>query len=317
MGFFSWLSSIFKTTTIRSSLSFPNAITKEEYYKRKAEKENRALSDTQFWDKLEFDFKKNLELCKTNTCPYCDEKLPERKGKVFKCLSCKNKVYRRRELLTNNEGLFTEQERDVLNNLWDEFQERKAFLELWRKANDIISIKLDENVKYDIKSASQKAMILLRLGKPEFYKKKNLIELRNCRMIEGEFQRRFGTPQQATNCYMQILYLDLLDDFEMAFSNACLDIDNDVDIDDNGKFILSSDKRKRIINQALEEFKIKKTFLAPAIYQWAFEEDLTIEKFEQIFKFNAKNLQEQIKPKPIITPEKAWDKILEYRKDNK
>ena len=235
----------------------------------------------------------------------------KKKIKRYKCPSCKGKIYRKREILTTNEGLFTEQEKETLDNLWHEFQERKAFLGMWRKANEIISIKLDENTKYDIKTASEQAITSLHLGKPEFYKKKKLTDLRNCRMVEGEFQRRFGTVQQATNCYMSILYLDLLDDFEMAFTDACLN--NDIDIDDNGKFILPPDKKKEITKLAIQEFNKKNVFLAPAIYQWAFQEDLSLEKFEQIFKFNAQNLREQIKPKPPITPDEAWQKVLKYR----
>ena len=63
MGLFNWLSSLFKNNTKSSySVSFPNTITKEEYYRRKTEKENKALSNTQFWNKLEVDiFTKNIE----------------------------------------------------------------------------------------------------------------------------------------------------------------------------------------------------------------------------------------------------------------
>lgn len=317
MSFFSWIKSIFqKGTPIINGVSFPNAITKEEYYKRKAEKENKALSDTRFWEKLEVDiFAKNLEYCKNNICPYCGEKLPERKGKSYKCPSCKGKIYRKREILTTNEGLFTEQEKETLDNLLHEYQERKAFLELWRKAQELVNITLDETKKYNIKSAAQQAIIALHMGKVQYYMKKNLVELRNCRMVEGEFQRKFGTIQQATNCYMQILYLDLIDDFETAFSEVCLDCD--VDIDDNGEFIIPKDTKGTILKKALKIFSKKTIYIAPAIYQWAFQEDLTVEKFEQIFKFNAKNLQEQIKPKPPVSPDEAWEKILEYRKDNK
>ena len=55
-------------------------------------------------------------------------------------------------------------------------------------------------------------------------------------------------------------------------------------------------------------------FIAPAIYESAFKEDLPLEKFEEIFLFNANSLVETLQFKPPITPEKAWEKILEYRR---
>ena len=53
----------------------------------------------------------------------------------------------------------------------------------------------------------------------------------------------------------------------------------------------------------------------PHAYDAAFQEDLSLEKFEEIFIFNANSLVETLQFAPPITPEEAWQKILEYRKN--
>lgn len=289
-----------KELTLNVGVNFPNSITREQYSERKAQKEREALASSRFWDELDIDiFNKNIEYCKNNICPYCTEQLPERKGKTYKCPICKNKIYRKK-VLNQGEGLFTEDERDIIDKTCIEYENRKSFLDLWRSANEIIPIKLDENKQYNINSAAQQAIILLHRGKPQFYNQENNIELRNCKMLEGKFQRRYGTPQQATNVYMQILYLDLIDDFDRIFfeyaSNECslFDMDN-------------------IMQKVHKKFKEKEILIAPAIYGWAFNEDLPLEQFEKIFKFNANSLKEQLKFDVLISPDEAWQKILEYR----
>lgn len=49
-------------------------------------------------------------------------------------------------------------------------------------------------------------------------------------------------------------------------------------------------------------------------YKEAFKENLTLEKFEEIFIFNANSLAKTLRFESKITPQKAWEKILEYRK---
>ena len=49
-------------------------------------------------------------------------------------------------------------------------------------------------------------------------------------------------------------------------------------------------------------------------YKEAFKEKLTLEKFEEIFIFNANSLAKTLRFESKITPQKAWEKILEYRK---
>lgn len=49
-------------------------------------------------------------------------------------------------------------------------------------------------------------------------------------------------------------------------------------------------------------------------YKEAFKEKLSIEKLKEIFLFNANSLIKTLQFKPPITPQQAWEKILEYRK---
>jgi hypothetical protein len=48
-------------------------------------------------------------------------------------------------------------------------------------------------------------------------------------------------------------------------------------------------------------------------YQKAFKEKLTEEKFKEIFLFNANSLLKTLQFKPPISPEQAWQKIIEYK----
>ena len=113
----------------------------------------------------------------------------------------------------------------------------------------------------------QKTITNLHFGRKEFYTKKYLFDLRICRYFEGKIQRIYGTKEQATNAFMSVLYLDLIES--------------------------------------------KKVF--PNAYKEAFKEKLSIEKFKEIFLFNANSLAETLQFKAPISPEKAWKKILEYR----
>lgn len=113
----------------------------------------------------------------------------------------------------------------------------------------------------------QKTITNLHFGRKEFYTKENILDLRICRYYEGKMQRLYGRIEQATNAFMSVLYIDIIE------SNKVFD----------------------------------------KAYKEAFKENLTIEKFEEIFMFNANSLVETLQFKPPITPQKAWEKILEYR----
>lgn len=279
----------------KSCLNFPNTITREEYYRRKTKREKLAISKTLFWDELNLDiFLKNLKLNKNNTCPYCGNTLPIRKGKTFKCTSCKNKVFRKREILTSQEGLFTEEERDILDNLWKEYNSRVKFIQLWEETNTLIKIKLDREKQYTVQSAIQQAIIDLHFGKKSIYTKQGFKELRRFRFMEAELQAFCGNITQATNTYMTILYIDLIGDYCTLY-----------------------DFPEELDKETIEEFpEWSHGFIAPAIYGWAFKEDLSLEEYKKLFLFNANNLVKMLNFEPPITPNRAWEKILEYKEEH-
>lgn len=150
-----------------------------------------------------------------------------------------------------------------------ELNKRKKFLKLLLDAQKLVDI----SYKQDKQENIEQVITALHFGKPEYYKKENICKLRNCRLIEGQIQLLYSTVQQATNSFMQILYLDILDD-------SLMDV---------------------------------KTTIAPSIYKWAFQEDLPVEKFENIFIFNAESLSKQLHFRKPITPQEAWGIILEYK----
>lgn len=114
----------------------------------------------------------------------------------------------------------------------------------------------------------QKTITNLHFGRVDFYTEEHLLDLRICRYYEGKIQRLYGTTGQATNAFMSVLYIDLIES-DKIFSKT---------------------------------------------YKEAFREKLTIDKFEKIFLFNANNLAKTLRFEPKITPQQAWEKILEYRK---
>lgn len=65
----------------------------------------------------------------------------------------------------------------------------------------------------------QKTILNLHLGKKEFYTKKQLFNLRICRYFEGELQITCGNQEQATNAFMSVLFIDLIES-EQIFQNA-------------------------------------------------------------------------------------------------
>lgn len=291
---------------IKSSLSFSNACdSKEEYEKRKAKKIELATGGFYFWDKLEIPtLESNIECLKNWICPYCNEKLIERKGRTFKCPHCKEKIFKKRELATKKEGLFTEQQKQEIDLLWDEYHKRIRFLEKYQYIDKIIipeptltTLGNNAKSKYtdDKKKNMQTLISYLHLGLPIYYKKEQVHKLRECRFFEGEFQKDYGTQEQATNAFMSVLYLDLIGDYNTLFSD-------------------SDFTKKELKEMGCKEWNHGS--IAPGIYERAFKEDLSLEKFEEIFIFNANSLLKTLQFKPPITPKEAWVKILEYRKEN-
>jgi len=295
MGFINWISSMFrKSSPVACGLSFSNSPKdKEEYEQRKKQKIDYAFSDFYFWDELETNlFIKNEEYAEKRICPYCQSELPERKGNTFKCLFCKNKVHKSNDYYSGKEIMLTDDEKKIQYEQCKELSKRKKFLEIYQYIDKIIlpvptipeiGELFKQNICDDKNKNIQTLLQLLHLGIPEYYQKENrgLTKLKNCRMYEGQLHRLYGNKEQAMNAFMQLIYLDLMGDYCELYS------DPDSEWSDG--------------------------YIAPGIFAAAFDEDLSIEKFEQIFKFNANSLIETLQFKVPITPDEAWEKVLEYR----
>ena len=297
-----WVASKLQKTQKSGLVSFPNACnSSKEYDKRKKEKTKLIVNDFYFWEKLETEvFLNGKKLLKNWACPYCGEKLPVRKGNTFNCLCCGNKVYKKKEVVIKEEGLYTKEQRDKIEDVWSEYYKRSALIEIWQYLDKIIipeptmlhlGIAIKNKLTEDKNKNIETLLFNLGLGLPEYYKKENLNDLRQCKLYEAELQERYGTIQQATNAYMKLLYIDLMGDYCELYSDS-----------DYNKKELKADGFKEWDNGSI----------APAIYEGAFQEDLPMEKFEEIFLFNAKNLVETLQFEPPITPEQAWEKIKNY-----
>lgn len=249
MGIFDFFKSFINN---ESSVRFPNSITKEDYYKRKQEIKETALTDTVFWDKAQDIDKK-------------------------------------------------------------EITKREKFLKLWYEANKQITEVIPTTFDKDKSKNMNIVFTSLRLANASYYQSENLSKLRNCRMIEGQMQQLYGTIQQATNCFMQILFLDLIDDYVSIYNLLYLELEDEyTDFFSDKETIIPKKALKSLIKKAYKEWLKEKHVVAPAIYDLAFQEELAIDKFEKIFKFNAENLIKSLKFEVPITADKAWEIITKY-----
>lgn len=314
---------------------------KEQYYAKKKEIEDTAIADTVFWDNLNVDiFKTNIDFLSNWICPYCNNKLTEKKGSSFKCPNCKNKIYKKREILTKTEGLFTEEDRNKIQELWNEYQKRKTFLKYWENINELINVTFSSDKTQNMNAI----FVSLRLANPQYFKKNNLSKLRDCRYYEAKLQEMYGSIQQATNCYMQCLFIDLIGDYNTLYDDKDMkqELLEDLRIEkENIKNYIKAQKEEVEYYEKMSDLhnssfdkkdyeyelpKVEESLLEwmnvgcniyPEIYQGAFEENLSIEKFEQIFKFNAESLLKNIKFDLPISVDEAWNKVLDYRNNLK
>ena len=318
---------------------------KEQYYLRKKELEETAIADTVFWDKIDLSqFNKEKCFYETWTCPYCKEKLPDRKGTSFKCINCKKKIYKKHLILSDTYGIFREEDKGIIEDYWNIFLEHKKFLEIW----DGINKRLPEIVPtvFDADKTKNIQLILMRmrLGHISYYERKNLNKLRDCRFTEGQLQQLFGTISQATNCFMQCLFIDLMGDYNTLYDDKEIkeELIEKLKIEKENIKIAVKNQKEEIkyykklaklqgsyfnksdyeydspkIDESLLEWMNVGKFIAPGIYNSAFSENLSIEEFEKIFKFNAKNVIKNVRYAVPITPDEAWEKIKNYREENK
>lgn len=99
----------------------------EEYQRQKKLRNDKALNGCEFWDALNIDFQFNIKLLQNKLCPYCSSELPEKKGKSYKCPECKGKIYRLKDLVSDFEGLFTQEQKEIREQLKRELSRRKRF----------------------------------------------------------------------------------------------------------------------------------------------------------------------------------------------
>lgn len=221
-------------------------------------------------------FVENENFFEKAMCPYCQTQLPERKVKAFVCPNCKNKIYKRNNFISEKYVYLTEKEKAVFEELREDYNNYRKYIKLCDTIihTGLISVS---------KSNPQATITKLHFGKKIYYKnKKYLDDLRAVRFYEGEIHNIYGTIGQATNAFMTVLYIDLCGNYNLKYDY---------------------DKAESEWSQG---------FIAPGIYKRAFKENLPLEKFEEIFKFNANSLINTIQYTLPISPDDAWQKILEY-----
>ena len=250
------------------SIKFGKPITKEEYRKRQDDL-TKDVIETLNIDKKSYS--KNINYFENKKCPYCEEKIENKKSTSFLCPVCKNKIYRKNHFINKKTLYLTEQDVNLFIEEREKYSKYRQFCGLCRKLNQTGLIYVNEK---DIQGTITK----LHFGKKSFYNKNSFFDLRICRYYEGMVQEIYGTKEQATNAYMSVLYLDLFGNYNIL------------------------DKK----------WDCGTVF--PNSYDTAFQENLSIEKFEEIFINNANSLIEVLQFTPPITPQEAWEKILEYKK---
>ena len=222
------------------------------------------------------EFKENIKYYENKICPYCQAQLPECKAYAFVCPSCKNKIYKRTDFISKKYVYLTEKEKTVFEELRQDYSNYKKYIKL-----------CDTIIQTDLMKVSKNnpeiTITKLHFGKKIYYtNKKHISDLRMSRFYEGEVQNIYGTIEQATNAFMTVLYIDLCGDYNLMYDY---------------------DKTEPEWCQG---------FIAPGIYNRAFQENLSLEKFEKIFKFNAESLLNTIRYTLPVSPDEAWQKILEY-----
>ena len=284
---------ILKSFFYKKITNINNRIKKDLIYKM-------VLNDFYFWEQINLpNYTQNRKNYNNGICPYCGKSVGAKKNRAFKCPNCKNKIIKRSTPIERNYIYCTETEANDIDNNYSEIAKRKKFLEIYKNIDDIklttpefIEIGNQCKTQYtnDKKRNLQILIQNLHIGIPKYYKSPKYInKIRMLRFYEGEIQTAFGSIQQATNAYMTILYIDLIGDYNELYS-------------------------KELKSSGEEEWF--ESFIAPGIFSRAFCENLSIEKYEKIFKFNANCFFKEVNYKLPITPDEAWVKIIDYKNNN-
>lgn len=264
--------------------SFPE-YNPEEYQRQKKDRETKTLNGCQFWDGINIDFQENLELLNKMLCPYCGKTLPERKGKTYKCPYCKQKIYRLKDLISDFEGLFTQSQKEIREQLKKEISKRKNFLKIYNEAFEYLG--LDIPLWQESKEDNILTVVnTLYLGKKSFYKFKKVMgyaKLRMCRFYTARLMEILGQNKESLDLYLQVLYIDIIDESELYKLN---------------------------ITELIREIRFA-SFILEKI------ELLTKNKNElkEMFLNNALIVATEINCHTVITPELAWQIIIEKLPD--
>ena len=196
-----------------------------------------------------------------------------------------------------------------------ELSKRKKFLKLWNDIHKQIPEVIPNSFDSDKSKNIGIVLSNLRLANIEYYNSQNLTKLRNCRFIEGNMQMLYGTVPQATNCFMQILFLDMVMEYIDIYNIMYLEVEDEyTDYFSDKETVIPKKILNNLSQKAFNEWSKEKSSIAPAIYSWAFQENLSTDKYEKIFKFNAENLIKSLKFDVPVTPDDAWNRIIEYSK---
>lgn len=258
----------------------------EEYQRQKREKNDKALNGCEFWDSLNIDFQFNIELLHNKLCPYCSSELPERKGKSYKCPNCGGKVYRLKDLVSDFEGVFTQEQKEIREQLKKELSRRKRFWGIYQNAKGLVDF-VPTNLKKD------NIIILLGLlneAKKYISNPSKVDKLRMCRFYEGELSFNIeGYEKLGVNAFLAVAYIDLWGSYNSLFC------DEDF-------------TKEELLEDGFTEFR-DDSRIAPYILEKIKSFDYDIEILKGLFIGQAKGVARSIKYTPPLTPEEAWRKL--------
>lgn len=260
----------------------------EEYKRQKLLRNHKAFKGCEFWDGMNIDFSFNIELLHNKMCPYCSSELPNRKGKSYKCPSCGGKVYRLKDLISDFEGLFTQEQKETREQLKKELSRRKRFLEIYQNAKNYIDFK-------PTKFKNDNIVILVGLlneSKKYISKPSSVNKLRMCRFYEGELCFNIeGYEKLGLNAFLAVSYIDLWGSYNSLFC------DEDF-------------TKEELLEDGFTEFRDDNR-IAPYILEKIKSFDCNIERLKGLFLVCAKMVEKSVKYNPPITLEEAWEKFYE------
>ena len=158
-----------------------------------------------------------------------------------------------------------------------------TLLEIGNIAKEKYTLNKDENIRLLISC--------LHNGLPQYYTKKNLNKLRECRFYEAEIELLFGLSEQAIKAFMDVLYIDLLGDY--------------CELYDDKKY-----SKQELKNDGFKEWS--EGFIAPKIFKSVFKNNKTFQSLKEQFVNNAHSLSNNFDFVPPKSPEQVWEILQKY-----